>query len=869
MSRLLHWLGAASLIFATLTALAQTTSWRVATYGVESSAVDVPRGALAFDANDRLYAFEYISYIEGTFARLTRYASDGSALWQRDIPASLRDLTYLYMSSYHPTSALATVGEDAIVATTQPTFPFASGIGRYRSSDGQVIWQSGEQIPGGIGYNAVAVDGAGDVVAAGAAEFSTSLIGGHVAKYAGMDGMLRWSIDVDPALCGGAASLMLTTAATDANGDVIVAGAPTYFYQATVDFCVLKLDGSNGAVLWSHPHATNAPQIFYGGVAGLALDVHGNAAVSAVFSEGSGYVAFIAKLDGTGGATLWERTSSGDSIANLQSMAVDAQDNVYVSGWHQTRAYAAADGHTIWPLDAPVGGAVGVDTNGRVVVAENRMDEIPDAHTDFYALDPLNGLTLWHSRYAFADVSCCATLNILALDHSGHFAEAQRDPEPCCGTVITTIHGDSADGAIDWHSSDSGFAPSHAELTFDPARRLRVSALTPDDGVVAVGVAYLSFPISGTHARERIMVAKRSAHDGRLLWRAVLELDQSDCEPAALAVDGAGDVYVGGECGYEPVTVKYRGSDGGRLWVARDRDICEYAVVQSLALEGSGDVVTSGWCEGTGYENQLTVRYSGADGHPLWEQHTAGESETYSSMLDAAGQGIVFTVASEQIVSGDSERRLLVNALNAASGQLLWSQTFNPASGGTFSVGTVATLPNGDVLVSGRGFLARLAPNTGAPRWTSTDYPGTIAVALDAAGNPVFVADNFGLLKVDADSGALLWNYYDPAMTGSYGGFHDVSFAANGSVVATGNVYPNGDGLTLLHVASFDPVHGTMQWSFTDDAARGAQALGIVISRDGGVLVSADYAVSHSSPWSLVRISGPFTDGIFANGWEE
>ena len=88
-------------------------------------------------------------------------------------------------------------------------------------------------------------------------------------------------------------------------------------------------------------------------------------------------------------------------------------------------------------------------------------------------------------------------------------------------------------------------------------------------------------------------------------------------------------------------------------------------------------------------------------------------------------------------------------------------------------------------------------------------------------------------------------------------------------MLAVGPASPAQDAHTFVRVIALDPVGGTLRWTFTDNVSNFGVGLGMVVARDGGIDVSANYAVPDSSPWSLLRIGGPFADGIFANGYEE
>jgi hypothetical protein len=89
-------------------------------------------------------------------------------------------------------------------------------------------------------------------------------------------------------------------------------------------------------------------------------------------------------------------------------------------------------------------------------------------------------------------------------------------------------------------------------------------------------------------------------------------------------------------------------------------------------------------------------------------------------------------------------------------------------------------------------------------------------------------------------------------------------------VLATGAAYAAENANPNLYVVSIDAVTGTQQWSITDNSLQPNfdVGIGVLVAHDGGILVSADDALVNSSSWTLLRITGPFTDDIFANSFE-
>jgi endonuclease/exonuclease/phosphatase family metal-dependent hydrolase len=139
--------------------------------------------------------------------------------------------------------------------------------------------------------DAVAIDAAGDVIAAGHPDFT-------LVKLSGATGEEKWRF-------GTRLSDIPSDVAVDASGDVLV---------ATPNGSVIKVSGANGAHVWSKP----------GCGAWLALDGNGDA-VTAGFVRG---LFSVCKLSGRTGDEVWRYEREG--IAN--AVAVDASGDVVAVG---------------------------------------------------------------------------------------------------------------------------------------------------------------------------------------------------------------------------------------------------------------------------------------------------------------------------------------------------------------------------------------------------------------------------------------------------------------------------------------------------------------------------------------------------------
>ena len=140
----------------------------------------------------------------------------------------------------------------------------------------------------------VAVDAAGNVVTAGATDNKGTAQGITVIKFDGVSGAELWhQVLTSPAPGFNDAAY---AAVVDGAGDVIIAGAVmTGGVPANATFTVLKLDGASGAVCW--------PQDISGGQARtVAVDAAGDVIAAGFLTTASPHVAFtVVKLDGASG----------------------------------------------------------------------------------------------------------------------------------------------------------------------------------------------------------------------------------------------------------------------------------------------------------------------------------------------------------------------------------------------------------------------------------------------------------------------------------------------------------------------------------------------------------------------------------------
>jgi hypothetical protein len=230
----------------------------------------------------------YLNGMFGTFFVVKLRGNDGAQLWH-----------YTVGSAFFPAqaNAVAVDGDGDVVAAGFTSFLEVKGdftVVKLDGNSGREMWR---QIVGGGVADALVILPNEDAVAVGFSAGSS-----HAIRFRGSDGSPMWSYPSEG---------YLVTVAADANGDVIAAGT-----------AVVKLSGTGGAEIWRH------------GPWGLAeatrVDPDGN-----VVTAGSSAGGNISKWSGKTGAALWPPVSDPDVTAlSVRDAGVDGSGNVVAVGVH-------------------------------------------------------------------------------------------------------------------------------------------------------------------------------------------------------------------------------------------------------------------------------------------------------------------------------------------------------------------------------------------------------------------------------------------------------------------------------------------------------------------------------------------------------
>ena len=277
--------------------------------------------------------------------------------------------------------------------------------------------------------------------------------------------------------------------------------------------------------------------------------------------------------------------------------------------------------------------------------------------------------------------------------------------------------------------------------------------------------------------------------------------DAQEDQPKALAVDGAGNVYVTGHSGTtwpssHYATIKY-GPGGDQLWAARYEGPAQgHHEARSIALDGSGNVYVTGSVEVNRERNDFdygTVKYS-PDGNEAWVAHYGGESDFSKDQavaLSLDGTGNIY-------VTGSSDGDIATLKYDR-DGNEMWARRFDAGSDGDVTLAFAKALAvdeAGNVYiagdVNGAAFLI-LGYNTDGTLRFATESTGSgeynaAGLVLDGEGSIYFTgtADGDYLTIKYSAAGEELWSArYD-------GPGHGDDMARALSIDREGNVYVTG-----------------------------------------------------------------------------
>ena len=353
---------------------------------------------------------------------------------------------------------------------------------------------------------------------------------------------------------------------------------------------------------------------------------------SRVLADGSAIVvadggAFLTILRHDRAGNLLSSASVFSSSAYGRSVAIDAFGGVFVGETYQTSSgyefeamkYDGASGRRMWA--APVSIPADADT-GAVpqYVFSTPWGDLLLVSPKSILLDGATGRVRWGPAGP-----AVASPIAVAFDREGGVAVSGTtlwtESEP---PAYLTFKLSAESGLLEWGPARLGLArgPGTCPLICPDPRSVRNAVDSDGDLVVSVG-SFLEFG-DVEPGNEEWLIVKYRGDTGAVAWGPI-EFDPTDSweyeMPTVLAVDGEGDVVVGGvNIGSEGFTLlKYSGSTGEPRWGPVALASGSFWSVGGFALAGNGDPVVVG-VSVADQNSWVATRINGRTGLVSWSQ---------------------------------------------------------------------------------------------------------------------------------------------------------------------------------------------------------------------------------------------------------
>jgi hypothetical protein len=298
-------------------------------------------------------------------------------------------------------------------------------------------------------------------------------------------------------------------------------------------------------------------------------------------------------------------------------------------------AAAAWRGQFLYPDSHASAADVAVDAAGDVVVAGGWNSGTGSGGAPVAKYDGGTGEEVWRGQYSGPTLP--ATFRSVAVDSAGDLV---------VGAAVSS--GSTNDLAVYKFAGANG-TELWRTLVHVGHDDVRGVALDASGDVFAAG----SLSILNT-ARD-VIILKLDGATGAELWRHVITATTNDSNyVTTIAVDGSGDLVVGGVFVNTSSIMKLAGATGTVTWT----QAITGGNASEIALDGGGDLFVAGSASSTTGTDFAVFRFAGSTGAELWRYTTSGTS-AYNSYDGAAG--VALDSAGDVVAAGSLDNRATFN----------------------------------------------------------------------------------------------------------------------------------------------------------------------------------------------------------------
>jgi hypothetical protein len=341
-------------------------------------------------------------------------------------------------------------------------------------------------------------------------------------------------------------------------------------------------------------------------------------------------------------------------------------------------------------------------------------------------------------------------------------------------------------------------------------------------------------------------VVRKIRPDGTWAWSTIRVVpDPEFAVPTGIAVDAQGDVFVSlmhQLQGYAAVAIKFDGATGAVLWEQVTTEHSVIAFGAAIAVDSAGDVFVGGSeylpAPGVFPVDLVLVKYDGGSGQELWRGRHVGLHafpDVFDVKIDADGDALL--LGKGQRTSG---YEYVVVKFDGGTGQHVWARALPTANAAAnYYIADLDVDAAGDAIVTGSVTTAGVLDNVATMKFSGIDgtmlwerrYDGAgndrdlgFAVVVDQMGN-VSVAgstrsaatgSDFLTLRYSGD-GTLLWSrqFHSSGVNGEY--VEAMTQDDHGNVYVTGpmlNAEGNVDFMTIGYAAETGRERARVQFDF-------------------------------------------------------